>query len=122
MRRLHLKTDAERERLYAARERGGVCAGCGRALEDGEPVYIESIALDLKPLTAPGTRRVRSTVSRDAPLGAECASPGLLARMADATPDPCMGCGRPIFYALDRAGRQQAMCSKRCAFRAKRST
>src|SRR4051812_32113852 len=108
-------TDEERERLYAARNRGGLCAACGRALDDDEPAYIEQILLERKPLTAPGAWWPRRIVYWDAPLGAECASPGFLTSTQGRTPEQCDGCGRPVYYALGRAGRQRALCSKRCA-------
>ena len=111
-------TEEGRERFNAAKEAGGLCAVCGRVLDDGEPVYIEQVALDRKPLTAPGARWSRETIYRDAPLGAECASPGFLARTQGRTPERCETCGRPVYYAKERAGRRLALCSRRCSRRA----
>ena len=117
--RVHRVTTEEgRERLSIARHRGGMCAACGRTLGDDEPVYIERVAFDRKPLTAPGAWWFRPTVFRDAALCAGCASPGLLARTTGRTPEPCEHCGRPMYYAKARAQRQRAMCSKRCHNRA----
>ena len=60
-----LTTDEERERLYAARHRGGMCAVCGRALNDGEPVFWEQFAVG----------RVGGITHRpQAPVASECAS------------------------------------------------
>ena len=48
-------TTAEgRERFNAARTDGGLCAACGRALGDDEPVYIGQVVLDLNALAPPG--------------------------------------------------------------------
>jgi hypothetical protein len=112
--RRRLTTDEERERFAVARDRGGLCVACGRTLVDGEPVYIEQVLVDRKPLTAPGARWIAKTTSRDVPLGVECASPELLARTEGWTPEPCIGCGRLVYYEVERAGRQRAACSRRC--------
>ena len=117
-----LTTDEERERFATATSRGGFCAACGRVLADDEAIYIEKIGIDLKPLTGPGADWFRKTVYRDAPLGAECASPAFLARTAGREPERCEGCDRPVYYAKKRAGRLRAMCSKRCQSRANEAT
>ena len=116
-----LTTDLERERLHAAKERGGLCVACGRVLDDGEPVYIERVMVDRKSLAAPGVAWSRGAVYRDAQLGAECVSPGFLARTSGREPERCEHCGRPIYYAVQRAGRRRALCSKRCFHRARRT-
>ena len=113
-----LTTDAERERFSIAHERGGLCAACGRVLGGDEPVYIEPVMIERKPLTAPGAWWSERPVRRDAPLGAECASPGFLARTEGRTPEWCANCERPVYYAKIRAGRRWALCSKRCSRRA----
>ena len=115
---LRLTTDEQRAWFYAAQDRGGVCAACGRALAEGEPVYIERVLVDRKPLAAPGVRWSARPAYRDAPLGAECASPGFLARARGWEPERCVGCGRPVYYAVAREGRRRATCSHRCAPRA----
>ena len=112
-----LTTDAERERFAVAKYRGGLCAACGRALADDEPVYIGRVALERK-LLARGMRWARRPAYRDAPLGRECASPAFVARTAGREPDPCEHCGRPVYYELERAGRQRTVCSRRCHSRA----
>jgi hypothetical protein len=113
-----LTTDEARERFHAAVVRGGLCAGCGRGLGTDDAVYIEPIAIALKPLTAPGAGWSRETVRRDAPLGWECTSPAFLARVAGREPERCAGCGRPVYYAKERAARHRATCSRRCVPRA----
>jgi hypothetical protein len=102
--RLRIETEDERERLHAARRNGGMCAACGRALDDGEPVYIERFVV------------VRSYVH--APVGRECASHGVLARMGQVEPERCIGCERRIYYGRERITRRKAVCSQRCRARA----
>ena len=117
----HLTTEEQRERLYRARYRGGLCTACGRALDDGEPVYIAPVAVDRKPLVAPGAGWTRATGLREAPLGEECASPAFLAWTRERPPERCEWCERPMYYATQRAGRRRAFCSKRCLDRAGRA-
>ncbi len=116
-----LTTDLERERLHAAERRGGLCVACGRVLDDGEPVYIERVVVDRKPLAATGVRWFRGTAYRDAQLGAECVSPGFLARTSGREPERCEHCGRPVYYEVQREGRRQTWCSQRCRDRAGRA-
>ena len=40
-----LTTDEQRAWLYEARRRGGLCALCGRALAEGEPVYVDRVVV-----------------------------------------------------------------------------
>jgi hypothetical protein len=112
--RLRIETDQARERFAAANYRGELCAACGRSLGAEEPVYIARVLVQRKPLAAGGPMWSELLVLRDAPLGRECVSPTLLARMEERAPDPCVGCGRPVYYELHRAGRLRAACSKRC--------
>ena len=116
-----LVTEEQRERLYAARYRGGLCAACGRVLVEGEPVYIDQVLVDRKPLAAPGAGWTRATGLREAPLGEECASPAFLARTRERPPERCEWCERPMYYATQRAGRRRALCSKRCLERARKA-
>jgi hypothetical protein len=116
-----LTTDEERARFAVARDRGGICVACGRTLSDDEPVYIESVQIERKPSTAPGVRWSDRAAPRDAVLGAECASPWFLARTASEEAERCEGCGRPVYYAVQRAGRQRASCSRLCHGRARRA-
>ncbi len=100
-------TEEERARIQAAKYRGGLCAGCGRALEPGEPVWI--VRFD-----AYGDGRAYW----HAPVGRECVAPDVLRPTEGATPAACAGCGRPISYApTGRRRRRAALCSKRCASR-----
>ena len=114
----HLTTDEGRERFARAQTYGRLCAACGRSLGDGETVYVQQIMVDLKSFAMAGVQWSRKTIYRDAPLGAECASPTFLARTEGREPEHCAGCGRPMHYAKVRAQRQQALCSKRCSGRA----
>ena len=110
-----LVTHEQRERLHVARGRGGLCAACGRALDDGEPVYVDTVVIDIPQPAGQRVGGYRTTVK--APLGAECASPALLARMAGSEPERCTGCGRPMYYAVRRSTRTRATCSRRCRSR-----
>lgn len=116
-----ITTEAERERFNAARDVGGLCAACGRTLGDDEPVYIDQMLLDRNAFAASGVRWGQALVRRDAPLGAECASPELLAHLERRTPERCAGCGRAMYYAKVRAQRRRAVCSYACRTRADRA-
>jgi hypothetical protein len=100
----HITTAEQRTWLYAARERGGLCAACGRPLGDDEPVYVERFILNGKDLV-PG------------PVGAECALPQSLRDAIGQDPERCIGCERPMYYRVSGQSRQRAVCSKRCANR-----
>jgi len=101
---LHLMTEEQRDRLYRARWSGGTCAACGRDLDAGEAVYMERFA------DVHRTRTNRVT----APVGVECASAELRLAMADRDPEPCAGCGRPVYYRVENTRRRQALCSRAC--------
>ena len=104
-----LATDEQRDQLFTARKRGGLCAACGRALDEGEPVYFEHFVF----------RRVGpSTLTLQAPVGRECAAPETLAHAAGRDPEPCTGCGRGVFHRKARRGRQWVLCSRDCRNRA----
>ena len=114
--RLSVTTEEQRERLHAARNGGGICAACGRALDDQETVYIERFTVDTRKFVARrGTGRGSQA---SAPVGIECASPDFLLQTAGQEPERCAGCGRPVFYRAARSRRRRALCSKRCAGRA----
>jgi hypothetical protein len=100
-----LTTEAERERLYAARRRGGSCALCGRELREGEPVYWEQFLVGM---------RGRFTNQAQAPVGVECASPRLLEEMAGQPAEPCARCGRPVYQPTARTTQRWSACSGRC--------
>ena len=114
-------TAEERERFNAAREHGGLCAACGRSLAPDEPVYIDQVVVDRNALAPPGARWGVRLVPRDAPLGVECVPAELLVRLEGRTPERCAGCGRPVYYAKDRAQRRRATCSDACRNRADRA-
>ena len=106
--------DAERRRalIHAARARGDTCAGCGRALAAGEPVWWAAFAV--RGLYGRRTRR-------RAPVGRECAPPELVRATEGREPEPCLGCGRAIRYGVTSSRRRLAICSKRCAGRYRRA-
>ena len=110
-----LVTHEQWERLHVARNHGGLCAACGRTLVDSETVYVERLVIDIPrpPDAHIGGRR---GVAK-APVGAECASPALLARSDGCEPERCAACGRPMYYAEMRATRTRAVCSRRCRSR-----
>src|SRR3954470_11872217 len=106
--RLLIETEEGRDRLYEARRRGEICAGCGRALGEHESVYWERFEIT-------GSY----TSAAIAPVGAECASLELLQQMEGTEPERCASCGRGVFYrSQQRSTRRQAACSRRCATRA----
>ena len=102
--------DDERRRalIHVARRDGGLCAGCGRALADDEPVWWARFAL----CGAYGW-----VSHRWAPVGRECARPEALRATADQEPARCAGCGRRVYYQALHALRRVPACSKRCAGR-----
>jgi hypothetical protein len=90
----------------AARTHGGLCANCGRVLAEDEAVWLE--------------RRQVSGRPRDAlrvPVAIECVSPEFLARTEGQAPEPCVGCGRGVYYGKTNSRRHQALCSSRCVAR-----
>jgi hypothetical protein len=113
---LQVTTEEQRERLHAARNRGGMCAACGRVLTDDETVYIERFVVDTRKLHA-GRLQAGGT-NAQGPVGIECASPELLQENEGETPEWCAGCGRGVFYRTANAKRRRALCSRRCAGRA----
>jgi hypothetical protein len=113
-----LTTEEERERVRAARRRGSLCARCGKMLAADEPVYVERVAVILKPFTAASTRSSQRTVHWDMPVGVECAAPEFVRRTEGRAPERCAGCGRPVYYTVQRAGRRRAVCSQVCRSRA----
>ena len=106
---IDVSDDAERrrQRLVTARERGGMCAGCGRALADGEPVWWQTFPLG-------GYARVQDWRG---PAGRECVSAAFLVATEGQAPEPCAGCGRPIHNDGSDPRRRLAACSRLCARR-----
>ena len=99
-----LMTEEQRQRLFLARRRGGLCAACGRVLSDKEAVYIEQFRDD---------RGILVT----APVGVECASPAFLDDTQGQEPERCAGCGRGVYYRVANTRRARALCSRYCAAR-----
>src|SRR4051794_18664163 len=89
-------TDEQIALMHTARLRGGQCGWCGRALNDGEPVYFEQILVGTRRIRQDGPVKHRSMAY--APVGIECASPELLAQTTGQTPDRCATCGRGVIY------------------------
>jgi hypothetical protein len=109
------RTEGQIVLMYQARRQGGLCAWCGKRLDDGETVYIEQFLTGERPSERQGTGAHRSIAS--APVGIECASPELLEQTEGQAPEPCAHCGRGVFYREARARRQQTSCSGRCRSR-----
>ncbi len=99
-------TEEERARLQAARMSGGTCAGCGRALAAGKPVWWERFDV----CRPDGTR----SVIRWAAVGRECASPSLVRGTGVGAPARCLGCGRGVHLGPITRPRAPALCSPRC--------
>ena len=98
--------ERRRARLNAARSRGGLCAGCGRALADGEPVWWASSLL---------SGAYGRLSRRWGPVGKECAPPDVVRETEGTAPERCVGCGRGVYYQLVHRRRRWATCSNRCA-------
>jgi len=111
-----LTTDEQRERLHTARRRGGLCAACGRVLEEGELVYMKRLVIDIPRPAGERVGGYRATMV--APVGVECASPAFLTRVEEREPERCAGCDRPVYYSAGHPDRQQALCSRACRSRA----
>ncbi len=107
-----MTTDEEREQLRMAKELGGLCAVCGRTLGEGERVYIRRVAIGTRLFGDPS--RPGTSVFAEAPVGAECAPPDLVAEGSECNPMPCVGCGRHVIHAVKHPRRRQVACSLRC--------
>ena len=113
---LEVSTEEQRERLHTARRRGGLCAACGRALGEDEPVFIERFVTGVsRHAEATGWPH---TVYTAAPVGRECASARALSDARWQAPKPCAGCGRGVYYVLRPSRARRALCSRGCAARA----
>ena len=75
-------TEEERARIHEARYRGGLCGTCGRALAEGEAIWIEQF-------------RVTGLYGRPShwwvPVGEECAAPDAIRAAQGAEPERCLG-------------------------------
>jgi hypothetical protein len=105
-------TTAERERVYTAKEQGGLCAACGRGLSSDDSVYIARFWVGMKLFGDP--EKLGSRVFAEAPVGVECVSPVFRGETERRDPDLCVGCGRRVYYQAPRASRHRALCSTRC--------
>ena len=103
-------SEEERARAQAARQRGETCGACGRALGDGELVWMERVEVG-------PAYRGRGAIYWRAPVCGACASPAFRAETEGTEPERCAGCGRPIYYGATARGRRVALCSKRCGSR-----
>jgi hypothetical protein len=101
-------TEEERARIHAARRAGGLCGLCGRALAEGEPIWMERLEV------GDDYGRVRHW---RAPVGRECALPEVLSATEGVAPEPCVVCGRGVYYQTPNSRRRLAHCSRRCAGR-----
>ena len=97
-----LTEEERRARIITARRTGGVCAGCGRALGDGETVWMERLSV--------------GRTHRWGPVGAGCASPEFLQATEGAEPARCEHCDRGVYYRDHSwSGRRRlALCSLVC--------
>jgi hypothetical protein len=104
---LRITTVEDRDRLDAARRRAESCGACGRPLASTETVYIERFSTGRSSLRGP--------------VGQECVSHGVLARMRQMEPERCVWCGRRVYDGAEHSNRRQAACSQRCRVRAGQS-
>jgi len=98
-------TEEERARIQAAKARGETCAGCGRALVEGETVWFEQFAIH---------GEYGELSYWWAPVGAECAAPETVRATCRAEPASCVGCGRGVFNQPTHPLRRATSCSRRC--------
>jgi hypothetical protein len=113
----HLRrlTAEQRDRVYAARKSGGLCAACDRTLSGDEPVYIERFWVSTKLFRDPSA--AGSRVFAEGPVGVECVSPEFLEETKTAEPERCDGCGRGVYYRTRRPRRRWVACSQVCRSR-----
>ena len=115
-------TEEERARIQAARNRGEICALCGRALVAGETLWHQRVltAFGYSNSRRPSRMRRSVPVYWQAPVGRECASADTLRETEGRPPATCAGCGRP-FYPSPHVARRPASCSRRCDDRHRRA-
>ena len=105
-------TEEERARIQEAKRNGRLCALCGRALAEGETIWVEWITI----------HGGHGDVSRwRAPVGVECASPAFRTATEGGQPERCAGCGRGVYYQSAHWRRRLVLCSRRWAGRVTRS-
>ena len=93
----------DRARAVLALHQGGRCAGCGRALADGEPVWLERRAVD-----AGGTSHWW------VPVADECVAEATRRKPTSAASQPCPGCGRGVYRGGYPARGRPVACSEPC--------
>ena len=103
-------SEEERARAQAARQRGETCGACGRALGDGEPVWMERVEV------GPAYRGC-GAIYWSTPVCGACASPAFRAATEGTAPERCAVCGRGVHYRSGAHSRRLALCSKRCSNR-----
>jgi hypothetical protein len=104
---LRVLTEEERARIQGARRTGDTCAGCGRALAEGETVWMERLA------AIPTHARAKRAYWWS-PVGEECASPEFVRATRGRGPELCGGCGRGVHYRMASPNRRMAFCSLMC--------
>ena len=103
-------TEEERARAQYARTYGSACGACGRALDAGEPVWMERVEVG-------PAYRGRGAIYWRAPVCGACAPPAFRAETDGTAPGRCAGCGRGVHYRSGAHSRRVAVCSKRCGSR-----
>ena len=99
-------TEEEQALAQVAKGRGGLCGRCGRALAEGEPVWIERVNVY-------GDGRAYWWV----PVARECAPPALLSGTEGTAPERCAACGRGVYVWHGQSRRRMVTCSRRCRHR-----
>ncbi len=102
-----VSNDEREAAIFEAKREGGICAACGRALSDDEPVWRQRLA------SRAGWGPHFRPAHRWALVGRECATPEILEADAGQDPVACLGCGRAMHY-LPAHGRRATVCSHRC--------
>ena len=105
-----VRSEEARVRIQAARRDGGLCGLCGRALAEGEPVWMECVEVG-------SYHGGRGAIYWRAPVCEGCASPAFRAVTDGTAPERCAGCGRGLYYAGSGGRRRLALCSTRCSSR-----
>jgi len=93
---------ATRERIWLAQKAGSHCAGCGKAIGAGNPVWRWRTFVGRGFLG--GWRR---TV---APHCAKCPKGGRIFQL----PAVCEGCGRDVYQHLDYVSHRRTFCCEQC--------
>ena len=98
-------SEDERARIHAARRDGGMCTACGRPRAEGEAVWMDRVVV----------RGEYGDVAHwRVPVGAECVSPEFRRETEGKEPEPCVGCGRGVYYQAAPGRQRRALCSRVC--------